>query len=69
MKTATVHAHSFDCLPGHVGICRNGSGNNLRVAMHRAIEQIFRAPELRRRHVHEFKMSVCVNSARKDGPK
>jgi hypothetical protein len=62
-KLATIVAHSFDCLPGHVQITsRNGIGSNARVAIQRAVESIFLSPLLHGKRVHSFKMSVVIDT-------
>jgi hypothetical protein len=60
LKTVAVHAHEFDCLPGHVSIVYRDSGYNLRVAVRRAVESILSDRQLRGRRVKSFKMSVVV---------
>lgn len=60
-KVVTVIGHSFDCLPAHIQISGRGSASTVRVAVARAVEKIFWSPELKRKHVGSFKVSVVIN--------
>jgi len=65
MKTVSVVAHAFDCLPGHVTITARGSGGNLRVAVSRAVNVLLSDTRLRQKRVSDFKMSIVVISDKK----
>jgi hypothetical protein len=56
MKTVSVVAHAFDCLPGHVTLNGRGSGRNLRTAVCRAVASTLRDRRLRWKHVNDFKL-------------
>jgi len=60
LKTVSVVAHAFDCLPGHIQISGRGEGKQLRSAMFRAVSQVLRDPRLRWKHVNDFKMQIVV---------
>ena len=60
MKTVSVVAHAFDCLPAHVTITAKESGFNLRVATARAVSAVLSDKKLRKKHVNDFKISVVV---------
>lgn len=62
-KMVTALGHSFDCLPAHVQISGRGSASTVRVAVARAVENIFNDPQLKRKHVGSFKVSVAINHA------
>ena len=59
-KEVNLVAYAFDCLPGHVTISGRAQASSLRVAAVRALEKIFRAPELKRKRVSDFKISLVV---------
>ena len=65
MKTVSIVAHAFDCLPGHVTITARGSGGNLRVAVSRAVQDVMSDDRLKWKKVSDFKMSVVVISDKK----
>lgn len=62
MKTVSVVAHSFDCLPGHVTLTGRGQGSSLQVAVRDAIKDLFSNRQLHKKRIGEFKCSVVVIS-------
>lgn len=65
-KTVEVIAYQFDSLPGHIRVAGRGSGATLRVALQRAVGNLFNQPALRRKRVDSFKLSVVVIAERVD---
>jgi hypothetical protein len=65
MKTVSVVAHAFDCLPGHVTINGRGSGRTLHTAVCRAVASSLRDRRLRWKHVNDFKLQVVVIADKK----
>jgi hypothetical protein len=63
-KTVEVIAYQFDSLPGHIRVSGRGSGATLRVALQRAVGNLFNQPALRRKRVDSFKLSVVVIAER-----
>ena len=59
-KMATVIAHSFDALPAHIAVTGRGSASTVRVAAARALEAVICSPELKRKHIRSFKMSIVI---------
>jgi hypothetical protein len=62
VKTVTVIAHSFDCLPAHVQVSGRGSASTLRVAAARAMNNVFRSATLKRKHIGSFRVSVVISN-------
>ena len=62
MKNVQIHAHEFDCLPGHVSVGAMGKGSTLKAAVCNAIREMFTAPSLKRKRVGSFKISVVVRN-------
>jgi hypothetical protein len=60
VKEITLLAHGFDCLPGHVTLTGRGRGSSLRVAAMRAMENLFKSPELKRKRLTDCKLSLVV---------
>ncbi|MGA9670937.1 MAG: hypothetical protein WBQ94_17135 [Terracidiphilus sp.] len=60
-KMATVIAHSFDSLPADIAVTGRGSASTVRVAAARALEAVISSPELKRKHIRSFKMSIVIN--------
>lgn len=65
MKSVTIMAHEFDCLPGHVVVTARGNGSNARVATAKAFKSLYKAPELKRRHLKSFKATVVIETREK----
>ena len=64
-KKVQVIGYEFDSLPAHVRITGRGSGARLRVAVERAIADMFRQRGLRHKQVTgSFKISVVVIAER-----
>jgi hypothetical protein len=63
MKNVQVIAHSFNSLPGHVTISGRGKGSNLRVALQRAVGNLFLDHRLTGKRTTELKLSVVVEKA------
>lgn len=63
-KTVSVVGYEFDSLPAHVRITGRGSGARLRVAVQRAIADMFRQRGLRHKQTGSFKISVVVIAER-----
>jgi hypothetical protein len=63
-KSVQVVGYQFDALPGHVRVAVRGTGNTLRIALQRAIGNLFRDPKLRRKRIDSFKLSVVVITER-----
>jgi hypothetical protein len=67
VKTVSVVAHAFDCLPGHVTVNGRGTGSTLRSATCDAIRDLLKDQRLRRKHINDFKLQVVVIADRKIG--
>ena len=63
-KTVEGIAYQFDSLPGHIRVSGRGSGATLRVALQRAVGNLFNQPALLRKRLDSFKLSVVVITER-----
>jgi len=63
-KQVEVIGYEFDSLPAHVRITGRGSGATLRVALQRAVANMFTKQNLRRKHLDAFKLAVVVIAER-----
>jgi len=63
-KQVEVIGYEFDSLPAHVRITGRGSGATLRVALQRAVANMFTKQNLRRKHIDAFKLAVVVIAER-----
>jgi hypothetical protein len=60
MKRVSVWAHEFDSLPGHITASGEGHGCNLKSAFAGAVRNLLKAPQLKHKQFHSFKMSVVI---------
>jgi hypothetical protein len=65
-KTVEVIGYEFDSLPGHTRITGRGSGATVRVALQRAVGNLF--SKLRGKHIDSFKLAVVVRTVSKPEP-
>jgi hypothetical protein len=63
-KTVEIVAYQFDSLPGHIRVSGRGSGATLRVALQRAVGNLFNQPALLRKRIDSFKLSVVAITER-----
>jgi hypothetical protein len=64
--TASIIAHSFDCLPAHIQVSARGVGSRPRVAIQNAVGLLFTSHDLKRKRIGSFKVSVVLTKEEKN---